>query len=398
MIEYQYVAKTKDGVVQKGAIEAENEAAAAKVLVGRELYPVNIFLKQKSSIPFFNKVSVKDKAFLMRQLATTINAGLPISQALQTLREQISNKKLGDTVEQISRDVESGMPLSTSFSRFPDLFSQIDVTLTASGETSGTLDKVLIRMADGLENEYRMKKKIQSAFYYPGFILAVVIGVIIVMTVFVMPQMEGLYKSFGADLPILTRIVLGMSHGVTRYGIVLLIILFAIAYLLRTYINTNNGRKVWDSFLLKIPIVGQFLQKVYLARFSRTLSGLVGSGVSLLDSLNITSKAIGNKVYEEIIVASAEKVKSGIPLSTPMKENSEFPPIMHQMIRVGEQTGELDNMLTKLAEYFEDEVDTFVKNMTSIIEPVIIVVMAVLVGFILVAVMMPVYSIGKVIH
>lgn len=397
MIEYTYVAKTKDGDIVKGAVEADSESAAGKVLTGRELYPINISVKEKSSFNLLNRVSVKDKAFLIRQLATTINAGLPISQALNTLKEQIVNKKLKEVLEQVSRDVEGGMPLSTSFSRFPDVFSQIDVTLLAAGETSGTLDKVMIRLANTIENEYRIKRKIRSAMAYPSFIFVVIIGVIVIMTMYVMPQMEGLYASFGAKLPLLTRIALGISHGVTRYGIFILLILGAIVALLNRYIQTENGRLNWDKLKLSTPIIGLFLQKVYLARFARTLSGLVGSGVSILDSLSIVAKAIGNKVYENLILEAAKKVKGGIPLSTPLKSNKEFPPIVSQMVRVGEQTGEIDNMLTNLADYYEEEVDNFVKSMTSIIEPVVIVIMAVIVGFLLVAIMLPIYSIGKVI-
>jgi type IV pilus assembly protein PilC len=398
MIEYTYVAKTKDGEIQKGTVEAENQSAAAKVLTNRDLFPIDVFVRDKSTFNFFNKVSVKEKSFLIRQLATTINAGLPIAQALQTLREQITNKKLASILEQVSRDVEGGMPLSASFSRFPEAFTQIDVTLLAAGETSGTLDKVMLRLADTIENEYRVNQKIKSAFTYPSFILVVVVGVIAIMSIYVMPQMEGLYSSFGSQLPLLTRITLGFTHGFTKYSPFLLIIAIAGFFGLRSYVSTENGRYVWDRFKLSVPIIGSFLRKVYLGRFSRTLSGLVGSGVSLLDSLGIVSRAIGNKIYYIEILEAAKKVKGGQPLSAPLKNNENFPPIVSQMVHVGEQTGEIDTMLSNLADYYEEEVNTFVKNMTSILEPVVIVIMGVVVGFLLVAIMLPIYQIGRAIH
>lgn len=397
MIEYTYVAKSKDGEIIKGEVEADSESAAGKLLTSRDLYPINIFVKEKSSFSLLNRVSVKDKSFLIRQLATTINAGLPISQALNTLKEQLTNTKLKTVLEQVSRDVEGGAPLSTAFSRFPDIFSQIDVTLIAAGETSGTLDKVMLRLANSIENEYRVTRKIRSALAYPAFVLVVIVGVVIVMTVYVMPQMEGLYQSFGAELPLMTRVALAISHGITRYALYILFVLGAIGVLISRYIKTDQGRLMWDRMKLSMPVFGQFMQKVYLARFARTLSGLIGSGVSLLDSLNIVAKAIGNKQYYNLIMDAARKVKGGVPLSTPLKAAKEFPPIVSQMVRVGEQTGEIDNMLTNLADYYEEEVDNFVKSMTSIIEPVVIVIMGVVVGFLLVAIMLPIYNLGSVI-
>jgi type IV pilus assembly protein PilC len=398
MIEYQYIAKTKDGEIQKGTVEAESESSAAKVLTTRNLYPVSVFVREKTSFDVLNHVSVKDKAFLIRQLATTINAGLPIAQALDTLKEQITAKRLRDILEQVSRDVEGGMPLSSSFARFPELFNQIDITLIAAGETSGTLDKVLLRLATSIENDYRITRKIRSALAYPAFILLTIIGVLVIMSIYVMPQMEELFASFGAKLPLATRVLLAISHNIPIGGPIFLLICAAAFFALRSYIKTENGRYNWDYLKLHMPIVGQFMQKLYLSRFSRTLSGLVASGVSLLDSLNIVSKAIGNKVYYNLLMEAAGKVKSGIPLSTPLKENKEFPPIVSQMVRIGEQTGELDSMLSNLADYYEDEVDNFVKSMTSVLEPVIIVVMAVIVGVILVSIMLPIYNFGKIVQ
>lgn len=398
MLEYTYLAKNKEGQVIKGDIEAENEMSAAKVLASKSLIAIDIITKQKSGFSLFDRVSIKNKALFARQLATMINAGLPISQALQILVEQSTSKKFTSILEQIARDIEGGSQLSVSLSKFPVVFSKNDISLLASGEASGNLDKTLLRLADQLEKDYRMNKKLRSALAYPSFIAVVVFGVVCLMIVYVMPQMEGLYKSFNADLPFLTRMMIGLSHFISRFFIPLIIFFAALFFILRSYVqNTINGRKMWDTFKLNIPLFGDFLRKVYITRFSRTLSGLVSSGVPLLDSLKIVSDAVGNVVFKKIIEDASEEVKSGIPLSTPLKNSAEFPLIVSQMVRVGEQTGELDNMLMNLSNYYEEEVDNTVKSFSSLLEPIIIVVMGLVVGTLLVAIMMPIYGLGKVI-
>lgn len=396
MFEYSYVAKNKEGTLIRGEVEAENEMSAAKLLSSKALVPIEIAVKRKSSFSFFDRISIKNKALFARQLATMINAGLPISQALQILIEQATSKKFKDILEQIARDIEGGSQLSTSLLRFQSVFHKTDISLIASGEASGTLDKVLLRLATQLEKDYKLNKKLRNAFTYPAFIGVVVLGVVGLMIVYVMPQMEGLYESFNADLPLLTRIMISISHGLSRFFLPLLILLIAIVVLLIQYINRPAGRKMWDSLKLRLPLFGDFLRKVYITRFSRTLSGLVAAGVPLLDSLEIVSESVGNVIFKDIIQKAAKKVKSGVPLSTPLKESLHFPLIVSQMIRVGEQTGELDNMLANLADYYEDEVDNIVKNFSSLVEPVIIVIMGLVVGLLLVAIMMPIYGLGKV--
>lgn len=396
MITFNYIAKNKDGELLKGQIEAETESSAAKMLTSRQLFPISISLRDKNSLDIFNRVSIKDKATFIRQFATTLAAGLPITQALQTINEQMNNKNLSTVIAQIISDVEGGMALSSSFSRFPQLFNRIDVALIAAGETSGTLDKVLLRLADTIEKDYKILKKVRSALTYPAFILLVVLGVLILMTVYVMPQMESLYKDFDAELPAITQGMLSFSHFLSNFGVLFFAAIVGLGFFVRYLISTKNGRLYWDTVRLQIPIIAPFLRSVYSSRFSRTMAGLVGSGVSLLDALNITAGAMGNVVISDVVYESAQKVKGGTPLSKPIKDSGEFPPIVSQMIRVGEQTGEMDKMLTNLADYFDDEVDNFIKSITSIIEPMIIVVMGGLVALMLIAVMMPIYSIGKI--
>lgn len=397
MREYSYIAKNKEGEAVNGLVEAESESAAAKLLLSKNIYVVDILPKKEKSFSILDRVSVKDKALFARQLATMINAGLPISQALTTLGQQSGNVKLKSIVDTVSKDVEAGSQLSVSLAKFPAVFKTIDTSLIATGEASGTLDKTLLRLADQTEKTYKINKKIRSAFTYPAFILLVVAGVITLMVVYVMPQMESLYSSFNAKLPLLTRVMIAISHVLTNYGLIVIIGLAGLLIFLQNMIRRPRGRKVWDNFKLRMPLFGQFLVKVYIARFSRTLAGLVSSGVPLIDSLRIVSEVVGSTVFKETIMDAAEKVKSGIPLSTPLKESEHFPLIVAQMISVGEKTGELDHMLDNLADYYEEEVENMVKNFSSLLEPIIIVVMGIIVGVLLISIMMPIYGLGKVI-
>ncbi len=396
MITFSYKAKNSDGEFVKGQIEAQNESAAAKVLSGKKLYPIEISMQQEAGLTIFNRVSMKEKLLFTRQLSATLSAGLPITQALETIAEQTRAKALQQIIAKIVGDVEGGMSLSSSFSRFPQVFTRIDIALVESGEASGTLDKVLIRLADSIEKDYKMLKKVRSALAYPLFILGVVAIVVTLMTVYVMPQMEKLYKDFNSDLPAITRSLLATSHFLANYGVFVIFAIVMAAVFLRFYLTTKPGRYIWDNVRLKLPILAPFLRSLYAARFSRTMAGLVGSGVSLLDSLNITASAVGNVVVAEAIYEAAKEVKGGKPLSKPLRDSGVFSPIVPQMVSVGEQTGEMDAMFSNLADYFDDEVDNFIRSITSILEPFIIVIMGSIVAVILVAVMMPVYNIGKI--
>lgn len=393
---YNYTAKDKNGEVQRGEIEAENENAAAKILLSRDLVPIDVYKESDQGFALFNKVSLKNKVLIARQLATMINAGLPIAQSLRTLEEQTINKGLKKILEEVSGDVEGGSQLSVAFARFPEFFSDLDITLIASGEASGSLDKALLRLAEQLEKEQSLLRKIRGALIYPTFIVVAVIAVAILMTIYVMPQMEELYKSFNAQLPFLTRAMIAFSHFLETFGIVVIIFLVVLTIYIRVMIRRPFGRRAWDHFKLQILGVNKLLEMAYMTRFANTLSGLVASGVPLLDALKIVSRAVGNVVYEDAILEAAEKVKSGIALSEPLKENSLFPPVVAQMISVGEQTGELDSMLANLGHYFEEEVDTLVKGISNLIEPILIVVIGGFVGLIIVAIMLPIYSLGGV--
>lgn len=393
---FTYTAKDKNGELQKGEVEAENENSAAKMLSSRNLVPINVFKQEEKSFNLFKHVSLKDKTLIARQLATMINAGLPISQSLRTLEEQLQNPRLRKMLEAISGDVEGGSSLSNAFARFPDFFSALDITLISAGETSGTLDKTLLRLADQLEKEQSLIRKVRGALYYPAFIIIVVIGVVALMVIYVMPQMKDLYASFDADLPFLTRALIASSNFLGKFFPFIFAGLGALGFFLRNAVKKPVGRRIWDKIKIEVWGIGELMKKIYMARFSQTLSTLIGSGVPLLDALQITSKGIGNVLYEEFIMDAAEKVKAGVALSEPLKANPYFPPVVPQMIAVGEKTGELDSMLKNLSDYFEEEVEVLVKGLSNLLEPIIIVVIGGIVALILVGIMMPIYGLGNV--
>ena len=393
---FTYTAKDKNGELLRGEIEAENENAAAKVLTSRDLIPISVEINQERTFSFLNKVSLKDKVVIMRQLSTMITAGLPIAQSLKTLEEQSKKSNIKKILAQTASDIEGGSQLSVALSRFPETFSALDITLIASGETSGNLDKSLARLANQLEKQQSLLRKIRGAFVYPSFVIAVVIIVAAIMVIYVMPQMESLYQSFDAQLPFLTRMMIGLSHFTARFAPFIIIILIGLGVWLRMFVKRPTGRKMWDNVKLNLYPINVLLQKMYMARMSRTLAGLIASGVPLLDSLAITSRAVGNVIYEAKIKAAAKKVKSGIALSETLKDDPLFPPVVPQMINVGERTGELDGMLENMANYFEEEVDNTVKSISNLIEPMVIVFLALIIGTMLVAIMMPIYSLGSV--
>jgi len=394
---FNYTAKDKSGKILKGKIEATNESAAASMLSSKELFPIQIAPQAEKSSNLFNKVSSKEKTQTIRQLATMINAGLPISQSLKTLEEQAKKPNTKRILSRTFAEIEGGSQLSTAFSRFPETFSALDIALVSSGESSGNLDKALLRLANQLEKQRTITRKITGALVYPAIVIFITIIVVVGLVVFIIPQMEELYTSFNATLPPLTRGLLALSDIIINYGIFILAILAGVTYFLYTVVKKPAGKKVWDNLKISAWPINSLLIKLYAARFSRTLAGLVSSGVPLLDSLEITSKAIGNTIYQEKIKIVIKRVKSGITLSEAIKENQLFPQIVPQMIGVGEQTGEMDTMLENMADYFEEEVDQAVKNISTLIEPLVIVILAVFIVIIMLAVLMPIYQVGQIV-
>jgi len=394
---YTYSAKDKNQQIIKADVEAASVAEAAKLLTSKELFPLSI--EEKGSGAFggltldsLSHIGTKDKVLFTRQLATLVKAGLPLAQALRILRGQISNKKLLALTNHLSTDVEGGMQLSQALSAYPRVFGTIYLSMVQAGEVSGTLDETLIRLAAQEEKTAAINSKIRSAFTYPVVVLVVLIAVMILMITLVLPQVGGMYADLKQPLPPLTQGLLGLSHAFTKFWYLFLLALAAGVYGTRVWLLSPNGRHAVDKAKISVPVISVLVLKLYMSRMSRTLGSLITTGVPVLQALEITSKSMNNSILEAAIKDVAEKVRAGIAMSQPISENPVFLPMVGQMIAVGEQTGTLGDSLNKIASYYEDEVDEAVKNISTLIEPITMVVLGGMVAFLIAAVLLPIYG------
>ena len=404
MIDYVYTAKDRQtGDQRKGKVSAQSKNAAAALLMEKQLYPIKIE-EAATAEPFWKKnafgtgVSPKDKVLFTRQLSTLVKAGLPITQALDTAIEQVGSASFKSTLRKVATSVEGGVSLADSFAQFPRLFDHIYISLVSAGETSGTLDETLVRLADQQEKQQQIIRKVRGALIYPIIVLVVIVGVVIFMVTTVLPQVGNLYKELGRNLPFITASLLGVSNFLLRFWYVFLLLLIAVIFGIRAYAKTPKGEKAFDRLKLNLPVVSPLLRRVYAARFTRTLSSLVNSGVPLLEAMDIAGEAVDNLVIYDIVTKGAEQVRSGAALSDALSGHNEIPKLVPQMIAVGEQAGALGTMLKKVADYYEDEVDQTVKNLSGIIEPVMIVFLGIIVIFIVVAVLFPIYNLVTLIN
>lgn len=399
---YFYKARDKKGTLRRGEIEAINEEKAASLLREHGLVLTYLVLKEKVGgleklTTIFKRVSSKEKVIFTRQLSTMINSGLPIIQALKTLASQTRNETFKEILQTVVSDIEGGSSLSDALSHYPRVFPKVYVSLIKSGEASGKLDEVLLKLANQMESDYETLSKIKSAMYYPAFIMAALIAVGIIMLIYVIPQIQNIFAEAAVTLPLPTRILLWTSNTLRRFGLLILIALGVLVSLFRSYINTKEGRLLWDSFKLKVPIFGKLLQKIYMARFTRTLGTLIAGGLPILDALDITSEAVGNVIYAEGIQKARKEVENGVALAEPLKEEANFPVMVPQMIAVGEETGKLDEILFKLAAFFDSEVDAAVRGLSSLIEPILIVVMGIGVAILVASIILPIYQLTQAI-
>lgn len=399
---YSYKARTQQGELKKGLIEAINEEVAANILRDHGLVPTSIKPKEEEFsldriLESLSKIKTKEKVFFTRQLATMVNAGLPLVQALNTLAEEIPNKKFKEVIYQIAGDVEGGMALSEALGRFPDIFPKVYIALVRSGEVSGSLDKVLNNLALQMEKDYSLISKIKSAFYYPAFILIAMVAVIFLMMVYVIPQLTEIFQESNVQLPLTTRLIVGLSNFMVNFWYLVLVLFIGMIFGFRVYINTEAGRRTWDAFKIKFPLIKKLVREVYMERFTRTFGLLMQSGLSVLDALDIASDVIGNTIYKEIILKIKKKVEVGEKISENLKEYPEFPILVAQMMAVGEDTGQIDEVCLRLSRFFEEEVDNTVKGLTSLIEPVLMVILGVGVGILVGSIIMPIYQLAQAI-
>jgi len=397
MATYVFKAMDLTGAKATGEVDADSKQVVSDQLKSRGLIVLDIKDKHKSreiNLEIFNKLKATDLAVLTRQLATMVQSGMTILRALYVLEAQTENKMLTNAVIAVRKDVEAGLPLSDALERHPKIFSPLFVSMTRAGETGGMLDQSLIRVADQLEKEDSLRRQVKSAMTYPAVVLSFAGIVLIALVTFLVPVFIGVFKQFGGNLPTITKLTVAMSKAITGYWWALIAGTVGTVWLFRKWKRSETGRPQWDRFRLRVPMkIGDIVQKVALARWSRTLSALVSAGVPLLQALDITGKTAGNHVVEQAMAGVIDSVKSGGTIADPLKESSVFPSMVSHMVSVGEETGSLDTMLSKIADFYEDQVDAAVKALTSILEPVMIVIVGGMVGFIVISMYLPLFKV-----
>jgi len=394
-----YVFKAMDlaGLSAKGEVEADSKQVVADQLKARGLVVVDISAKHRSkelNMTLFESVKAGDLAVMTRQLATMVASGMTLLRALYVLEEQTESKPLREAIVAVRKDVEAGLLFSGALSRHPKVFSPLYVAMVASGETGGRLDEAMLRVADQLEKDEALRRQVKSAMIYPSVIISFALIVLIALVAFLVPVFVGVFKDFGGQLPPITRFTVGLSNLVTKQWYLLIGGTAAVVIGFRQWKRSSWGRPQWDALRLKIPFkIGTVVQKVALARWSRTLSSLISSGVPILQAIEITGKTAGNTVVERAMDDVTTSVKSGGTIAAPLREAKVFPMMVAQMVGVGEETGALDTMLSKVADFYEDEVATAVKGLTAMLEPVMIIFVGGIVGFIVISMYMPLFKV-----
>ena len=388
--------KNRFGAFQEGVVLADSRDAAVATLRRQNIQVSTIREKGREVrlLPRFNfKVNSKRVAIFTRQFSVMLDAGLPLVQCLEILGEQEENKKFGEIIGAVRNDVESGSSLADAMKKHPLAFDNLYTSMIAAGEAGGILDIILQRLATYIEKAVRLQAQVKSAMIYPVTVLLIAAGVVYIILWKVIPVFSQLFAGLGADLPFLTAVVVAASNFVGRFGIFLIFGLFLIYRALVRYHKTERGRRVIDGLILKIPIIGMLVRKIAVARFCRTLATLTASGVPILEGLEITARTSGNAIVEDAIMAVRKAVEEGKTISAPLAETKVFPPMVVQMINVGEQTGALDQMLTKIADFYEEEVDVAVSGLMKLIEPLMIVILGGIIGTIVTAMYLPMYAI-----
>jgi type IV pilus assembly protein PilC len=390
---YSYRGKSRTGEI-RGEREADSKQALAATLRREQISPLLIKEKGKEfTLPKIGgKVKTKELAIFTRQFSVMIDAGLPLVQCLEALGAQQENKVFQSVLQAVRTEVESGSTLAFAMRQHPRVFDDLYTNMIAAGEAGGILDTILQRLSSYIEKAVKLKRAVKSAMVYPVVVLTIAIGVIILILWKVVPIFSTLFASMSVALPLPTRIVIAGSNFVGRYIIFIIPAFVALGYAFKRYYSTKNGRKLVDGALLKVPVLGSVLRKIAVARFSRTLSTLISSGVPILEGLEITAKTAGNIIVEEAIMKTRDSIEEGKTIVEPLRESGVFPTMVIQMVGVGEQTGALDTMLTKVAEFFEDEVDAAVADLLTAIEPIMILVLGVIVGGIVISMYLPLFS------
>ena len=397
---FTYQGRDRSGRLLSGTLEADSQAAAVSRLRQEGVIPLSIDRKPNTGVKreiklprLGGKVKPKDLAVLSRQFSTMINSGLSLLRALNILSDQTESKVLAGVVARVREDVEKGLALSEALAAHPKAFSRLYVAMIKAGETGGVMDTVLLNLAETLEKQVALKQKVKSAMTYPVVVFGMVIMIVSAMLIFVVPMFKSLYADLGGTLPIATRILIGVSNVVKKYSYVVAGLVIGGGYAFRRYAATEKGRYAVDRFLLKAPIFGSMFRKIALSRFSRTLAVLMTSGVPILQALEIVSETVGNAVMGKAILEVQQSVKEGESIAKPLQAHKVFPPMVVQMLAVGEETGALDTMLSKIADFYDQEVEATVEALTSLIEPILIAVMGGAVGGMVISLYLPMFNI-----
>lgn len=392
----RYKAATPEGKKLRGFVEAKETKDAANYLRQKGLVPIEISKEQDYDIlkklPGLGGVKAKDLVIFTRQLSSMLTSGLTLLKSLEILKDQISNKVLQETLGGIILDIEEGKSFSESITKYPEIFPSIYVSLVKAGESSGLLDKIFLRLATNLEKQQKLKNKVKGALMYPVIVILLMVAVIFILMFFVIPQLSGLYESLDVELPLATRIVVGISEAVIKIWPLIIGFVLIVTYAFRRWKKTPRGKEIYDKNLLKLPLFGKIVKQTILTEFARTFGLLVGTGTLIVDALSQSAGVTGNALYEKSILDIAGRVEKGVPVGEAMGYFPEFPPLLVQLIKVGEETGKMDENLMKASEYFEEEVNQSIKTLTTAMEPFIMLVLGVGVGFLVFSVISPIYN------
>ncbi len=397
---FTFKAKDQNGAVREGIIEAISEQNAIEVLQKNNLIPV--FIEQEKRMPQIIKdlkrvwegATQKELAIFFRQLATLIEAKVPITQSLAAIEEQTGNRYMKIIIKEISEDVQEGMSLSESLAKHADIFPPLIFNIIKAGEISGNLQRSIVFVADSIEKNYQLTSKIRSALLYPAFVVMVafIIGFIVVTVI--LPKLTGIIKDMGVVVPWYTKVIMWIGDFMSNFWWAVLIVIFGLIGGFVYYIKTETGKREWDQLELKLPILGNLMKAIYLARFSDNLSLMIIAGIPIVRALNVVSEVVGNGVYQAVILRSADEVKTGGHISTILAKSPEMPPIISQMVRIGEETGKLGEVLKSVTKFYEQEVEKISRNLTAMIEPIMIVILGLGVAILVFAILLPIYDIA----
>lgn len=397
MAKYLYKAKNEHSQIVTGTVTAQNEFEAEKALLDNKLFALDIMSEKRSGLDqlFQSRITLKDRALFARQLATMIGAGMTLTKSLSIVTQQGRTERIKSIYHDIYKDLEEGYSFSSSLAKHPEAFDRVFVAIVKSGETTGNIAKVLSETADRLEKDNNFIAKIKGAMLYPVFILVALIVIGSYMLIKVIPQLKQVFEQSGAKLPLATRALIGLSDFLTKEWWLALIILIVAFFAVRYWVRSDVGGRTINKWQISIPGVRTLTVGIYMSRFARVMEMLTTAGVPLIDALKIVSGTINNQIYQEDINHIIVEVEKGVPLSTPMLKSRNFPSLVGQMVSVGEQTGQLDKVLTKVAEYYEDEANERIKSLSTLIEPIVLLIVGAGVAFLVFAVLMPIYGIAQ---